>query len=827
MINQSIGLPEAFSGVELLLRVDEVDLANRGLDTIAKIAPDAARLHLFRGWVNLHDLNTAFATKHFRLALGRDPTEALAWHGLSSALPAGKAQVEAAERATRLTSSEAVADLRRGKPQQARSPLQLLHAGYPHHPEWSLLLIEALRRLGEIDAARGLLKVELQRVPLSGPAALLAAALEDDEIGIFEQLKLAAQSDPAWICARRLWAPGDSPIRLPKPPEVMLPAEVAARVAELRTSALVNGDGEWRMARIMTPPATRRGFAPPAAATTVTPGNLAAKNAPEAPRDEPPSPEVAEVLAQVQRATQRIFGHSLTPLASGDAVALLVTHRGSLTRRYGAATAAEIERRAAQLARALGERGLRGEVLLVDQPAQGQAGGAAPVVDATGAAGARAVATLLRAARQGIAARNQRLDAIVIVGGDGVIPFHRFPNPSQDADAAVLSDNPYGCEGDNVHVPEIVVSRFPDGGADRGELLLTLLQRSIEYHEGWLVPQNGPSGIALPFLRKLVAGTRAKTPVTAWGASTDSWKEPSEEIYRELGEQSPLLYFPPGPSRSARGRAVPDWSDGRILFFNLHGLTGGANWYGQAATARPDAPLPIAVTPADVVDLEPATICVTEACYGAEIVGRSPRDSMALRFLSRGALALVGCTVTAYGAVALPLGGADVLAQQLFQYLRRGQPIGRALLLARDWMAREAVREQGYLDPDDAKTLLSFVLLGDPWASPYAKPLLQAKMALPAIEPILAQRRPVLAGSVSPGATDLAQRLVAQLAPRFARVPLTAQGQGRPDRIAKGQAGSVVFSAAIVMPTEDGRRVQQVARVTIAHGVAKKVLLSR
>ena len=825
-MNQPLALPDAFNSVELLLRVDEVNLARAGLDALAAAAPDAARVHLLRGWVTLHERDAAFAAKHFRLAIGRDPLEPLAWHGLGSALPAGKAQTDANERAKRLSSSEPLADLRRGKPYLARAPLQLIHTNRPHEPEWTLWLVECLRRLGEIDAARQLLAPELDRVPLSAPAALLAAALEDDEIEVFEHLRNAARSDPAWITARRLWAPDGPPLRLPRPAEITLPPAVAARIDEIRNTALAPNGGEWRMAQIMTPHAAHR-----AMPSRPGGGSLAAKTladkADEAAAQPEPSPDVAEVLREVQRATQRIFGQPRAQLAAGDAVALLVTHHGSLVRRYGAATAAEIERRIGQLAGALADRGLRGEILIVDQVAPGQYPGVPAVVNAAGDAGARAVATLIRAVRQSVDTHDQRLDAILIVGGDGVIPFHRFPNPSHDADGAVLSDNPYGCDGGSHHVPDIVVSRLPDGGADGGALLLALLQRSIEYHEGWLVTHDGPSGLALPSLRRLVAGSRPKAPVTALGATTAAWQEPSEEIYRELGDQRGLLICPPGGSEyPGRGRTL-DWSDGRMLYFNLHGLTGGPNWYGQATGGRPDDPLPVALTPAHITDLEPAAICVTEACYGAEIIGRSPSDSMALRFLSRGALAFVGCTVTAYGAVELPLGGADVLVQQIFVNLRRGQPVGRAVLLARDWMARETINRQGYLDPDDAKTLLSFVLLGDPWASPYAKPVLQSKMALPAIEPVVAQRRPVQAGTLPPTTAEMAQRLVAKIAPQFARAPFTAQGQGRPDRIAKGQAGAVVFSASVALPTEDGRRFEQFARVTVAHGVLSKMLLSR
>ena len=89
-MNQPLALPDAFNGVELLLRVDEVNLARAGLEALARVAPDAARMHLLRGWITLHERDATFAAKHFRLAIGRDPLEPLAWHGLGSALPAGK-----------------------------------------------------------------------------------------------------------------------------------------------------------------------------------------------------------------------------------------------------------------------------------------------------------------------------------------------------------------------------------------------------------------------------------------------------------------------------------------------------------------------------------------------------------------------------------------------------------------------------------------------------------------------------------------------------------------------------------------------------------------
>ena len=143
-MNQPLALPDAFNSVELLLRVDEVNLARAGLDALAAAAPDAARVHLLRGWVTLHERDAAFAAKHFRLAIGRDPLEPLAWHGLGSALPAGKGQTDANERAKRLSSAEPLADLRGCKPYLARAPLQLIDTNRPHEPEGARWLVERL-----------------------------------------------------------------------------------------------------------------------------------------------------------------------------------------------------------------------------------------------------------------------------------------------------------------------------------------------------------------------------------------------------------------------------------------------------------------------------------------------------------------------------------------------------------------------------------------------------------------------------------------------------------------------------------------------------------
>jgi hypothetical protein len=81
------------------------------------------------------------------------------------------------------------------------------------------------------------------------------------------------------------------------------------------------------------------------------------------------------------------------------------------------------------------------------------------------------------------------------------------------------------------------------------------------------------------------------------------------------------------------------------------------------------------------------TIMISEACYGAELLGRSVHNSIPLKALSclKGALAFVGATVNAsvWGSANVPLLGADLLFERLTHYLADGMTVGLALHFAR------------------------------------------------------------------------------------------------------------------------------------------------
>ncbi|MBC7224994.1 MAG: hypothetical protein H5T59_12105, partial [Anaerolineae bacterium] len=102
------------------------------------------------------------------------------------------------------------------------------------------------------------------------------------------------------------------------------------------------------------------------------------------------------------------------------------------------------------------------------------------------------------------------------------------------------------------------------------------------------------------------------------------------------------------------------------------------------------------------------------ACYGALCWGEQAENRLAMRFLLAGVRAVVGSTATSYGSIAPPVACADLLAWYFLDAVAAGHPVGDALVHAKRHLAWEMMERQGYLDAEDQKTLLSFVLYGDP-----------------------------------------------------------------------------------------------------------------
>jgi hypothetical protein len=260
-------------------------------------------------------------------------------------------------------------------------------------------------------------------------------------------------------------------------------------------------------------------------------------------------------------------------------------------------------------------------------------------------------------------------------------------------------------------VPEWPVGRFPAPPDANAGFLLGVLRRAAET----AVPAKvgllaGILAFFMLFLRPAAIRFR-----NASGISAGVWRKASAEVFRVIGSNSALLICPPDSAKTLPKDLL---SRPKYSYFNLHGLENGPEWLGQTdpnARKASEVEFPVALLPEQVADSETVPAVVyTEACYGANILRKGSGESIALEFLAAGTRAMVGSTKISYGAASAPLIAADLLGKLFLQYTQAGLPAGDALFQAKLSFAEETHRRQGFLDPEDQKTLISFVLLGDP-----------------------------------------------------------------------------------------------------------------
>lgn len=315
--------------------------------------------------------------------------------------------------------------------------------------------------------------------------------------------------------------------------------------------------------------------------------------------------------------------------------------------------------------------------------------------------------------------KGEMIGSLLLIGGSEVVPFHRLPNPTDDLDDEVLSDSPYSTTDSNYFVPEWPVSRLPGGkGTDSG-LLLEQIRRTTQ---SILEQKKKPRfSLRLPSflggLQNLFNQYQILGNSQMFGYTAEIWKKSSEEVFFQINKSRSLHSSPPMDADSVPGVnavAAP------VSYFNLHGLLDSSEWYGQRdmaiTTQGPD--YPVAIKPDDLYrTTEENGIIYTEACYGGHISGKGEEDSIALKFLATGSACIVGSTCTSYGSVMAPLIGADLLGYHFLQHLDAGMATGEALYHARIDFIQEMQKRQGYLDGEDQKTLISFVMYGNPFAT--------------------------------------------------------------------------------------------------------------
>lgn len=265
------------------------------------------------------------------------------------------------------------------------------------------------------------------------------------------------------------------------------------------------------------------------------------------------------------------------------------------------------------------------------------------------------------------------IDFLLLLGGDKIVPFFRLKNPCDDSDTSVLSDNPYASRDNDYLIPERVCARIPD---------------------------NKDANFLIKQLRKSVAMTGK-----SFGMTAKVWQAASQNVYRRIGNIKDLKVSPPVTGDTFK----PVWLHTKdFLYFNLHGSKISPHWYGQDKGMYPVAFRPDNISKA-------RGVVASEACYGAYIIAKSHKNALSLKFLNeKGIYGFCGSTTIAYGPATPPSSEADLLVKYFLEYTKQGLTLGESFKNAKIDFVRKVLRRHGFLDDDDQKTVLQFVLYGDP-----------------------------------------------------------------------------------------------------------------
>ena len=562
------------------------------------------------------------------------------------------------------------------------------HEKYPDCLQATLLLADWLMDGGEFDQAVGLLH---------------EAAGRDVSAQVVE--RLWGSEHPY----RSLW-----PERLEATIAIPIPAAVAAVFGwnQIPARLPVNAPSEAETQK------------------TAIGGKQAAQNLP--PRLPNETETLKPIQEELERIAKRLHQPGLTRTDGRFPVYVVFSSQRGLEKQYGRAGAQAVIAEMNQLVEAIqthkksnGNKNWQAGLFLADDPENQERLGIEPAASDD----AWRLKLTLADLDAALARHGEMIGALLIVGGPEVIPFHHLPNPVDDTDCDVPSDNPYATRDENYFIPEWAVGRLPGGDSADPTLLVQQLRQTITRHAQATQPTPWPARV----WEQMRAWLRPTRLIPGWvdknysfGYTAAIWRRAAYQVYAPIGRPidmwiSPELTQKPNSKVSSKARALPL---AMLGYFNLHGMADAPEWLGQRdpLDGQEGADYPIALRPEDlsgeVNGLTTPKIVFTEACFGAHILKKTSQDSIALKFLEAGAIALIGSTCMAYGSISEQLTAADMLGLAFWTHLQNGLTAGEALRRAKVQMARDLQQSQGYLDGMDQKTLISFVLYGDPLAQP-------------------------------------------------------------------------------------------------------------
>jgi hypothetical protein len=433
---------------------------------------------------------------------------------------------------------------------------------------------------------------------------------------------------------------------------------------------------------------------------------------------------------------------------------LVFTHGANFTAKFGATEKQNLEVRLNQLVAFDAQRGITTKFVFVDDPASVGRFGVASANVATPQA--------IKGVVDAIATKTPQ-DYFVAVGGHDIVPLFEYPNPvSGTTDKTVPSDNGYASSSANPLplVPDRSFGRLPTSNDSTPDLLWKQFDEILSFKS-------------------------AAANVGGYAIYADYWSQTSQNIAKQLGIPGPLQSLSPPIDVQPNPRSFPaaGLSGGRVHYFNLHGDLRNSPWYGQDGNnlnSYPEACLP-ALIPAGVRH----SVAACEACYGGDSYGtktvrRTVNTANCLSYLNQQAIGFCGSTTIAYGGTndTPEPWAADLLVLYFLQSVRAGKAMGAALRDAKLQVGQDAMRKNSAYDDLTKKTLLQFLLYGDPSIPPIqsasgaksvkasgeAEPLQELIVPLQDAQPEVVVSQPFAAPAGGKGLADSVPRLPGKLA---------------------------------------------------------------
>lgn len=408
-----------------------------------------------------------------------------------------------------------------------------------------------------------------------------------------------------------------------------------------------------------------------------------------------------------------------------SSIKLCVTVQANLAAKYSASALARIDKALQAWIKADAARGITTLHVPLDDAA------AMKAQDVTALTG-KATPVKVKRALDALC-RKLKPEYVVIFGGDEIVPMFRVPNPSfdpnGDTDKEVPTDNPYACttaysakNRKSYLVPDRVLGRINDlTGSGDANWLVGYLKRATSWKP------------------------RARSSYdSAYAVCCDQWKGAGLACMQYLGlPTADLQISPPTVDATvpARNRLARE-----LHMIKCHGAELDARFYGQKGDDFPVVLDSATLKPR----LRPGTLAAAMCCYGAQVY--APGDpaaqpasqwSMASTYLRQGAVGFAGATMIAWVGVE-EMACADWIVCSYLKGALNGASLGRALLEAKQDYVKWLATQGWPTDQPDEKTLIEFVLLGDPSLHPVMPP------AVPAMKAVAAATRRVGAPPVSP-----------------------------------------------------------------------------